>query len=702
MSKKVWKLRTRILVIMGLTLTIVIGILSLSSIIRNLTAFKQQTEQFKTDELRRIQNTIENHVEIAFQVLDSAWKNSRDRDYLIERYGKNLKNIADLAEQSIRRYQDQADRGLISLQDAQDLAARDISKMRYADETGYLWINNRNRPFPKMIMHPTEPALNGKIMDNPAYNCAYGGDQNLFQAFVDVTWDNEEGFVDYTWPKPTEDGLTKQTPKLSYVRKIEEWDWIIGTGIYVDDAERDAQQQALQTIEDMRYDNGLGYFWLNDTTLPFPTMIMHAVSPALNGQTLSNVKYNKMDGTGQNIFQAFAEIARRDGAGFVNYSWPKASKDGTSRETPKTSYIRYFEPWDWIIGTGVYVDEIEKAIAEKKQVLHKEIQASILTLLVMLLISLGIGAASALYLAQSTTRPLGGEPGEIKQIADSVSQGYLHTLPTEELQTLSGVFHDLHQMSGRLQEIVSTIKHSTEQNASSSEELSAAAEELNALVEEQASVTEQVESSIRQVFSNIELNLQHTDETKKLSTQITEKLNSAASIMQKNFQANQAIESKVDMIDEMAHQTNLLSLNAAIEAARAGEAGKGFAIVASEVRKLSDRSQGAALEIAKLTAQSREITQQANEICNEILTRSETLTENMQHISQASHDEFQQIKDIEKAMTQLSQAVQQEATAAEQLSAMSLTLTSETEEVNAKMMFFKITDDTALSGTEIG
>ena len=175
MNKREWKLRTRILVTMGLTLAAVIGILSITTIVRDLNAFRTQTEQFKADELQRIQNSIKNHVEIAYQVLDSAWKNSRDRDCLIERYGTNLKNIVDMAEQSIRRYQDQADQGLITLDEAQQLAADEISRIRYAAGTGYLWINNRETPIPKMIMHPTSPALNGKVMDNPAYNCAYGG-----------------------------------------------------------------------------------------------------------------------------------------------------------------------------------------------------------------------------------------------------------------------------------------------------------------------------------------------------------------------------------------------------------------------------------------------------------------------------------------------------------------------------------------------
>ncbi len=83
-------------------------------------------------------------------------------------------------------------------------------------------------------MHATAPTLNGKILDDPKYNCARGNEQNLFQAAVDVCSASGEGFVDYQWPKPTKKGLTKKQPKLSYVKKFAPLGWVIGTGVYID------------------------------------------------------------------------------------------------------------------------------------------------------------------------------------------------------------------------------------------------------------------------------------------------------------------------------------------------------------------------------------------------------------------------------------------------------------------------------------
>ncbi|MBN2628509.1 MAG: cache domain-containing protein, partial [Spirochaetales bacterium] len=572
----------------------------------------------------------------------------------------------------------------------------EIRGLRYDRGTGYIWINDREKPYPRMIMHPTSPALEGTVMEDPQYNCAYGGDQSLFQAFVEVTDKAGEGFVDYLWPKPTADGLTEDKPKLSYVRLDEEWDWIVGTGIYVDDAEADARNRAVKTIESMRYDEGLGYFWINDVQEPFPAMIMHPTSPALNGQIMDSPDYDKESGTGRNIFQRFVEIALSEGRGFIDYSWPKPTADGLIEEMPKTSFVRYFEPWGWVIGTGVYIDEIEAALQIKEAEMASQIRKTVWLSVYILGGALALGLLSAVYLALSTTRPLGGEPHEIRDIAESVSQGYLRVLPREEMERQRGVFQDLHRMSGRLEEIVSTIMASSRDNAASSEELSAAAEELSSLVEEQASISEEVETSVRQTSGNIKANLTRTEATVDLVNRVKIQLDEAKLVLDRNREMSVSIGERVKIIDEMSHQTSLLSLNAAIEAARAGEAGKGFAIVASEVRKLAERSQKAASDIRSITGESAALTEGAVEVCGLIMEDAAELVGNIDSISASSREEARQIEEIEKAMAQFARAVQQESLAAEQLAAMAEALTSNTEEVNRKMTFFKIEGETKL------
>ncbi len=693
MKKNIWKLRTRILVIMALTLVLVVGSLSFYNIYSDLKEFREQKIQFRSEELAKIQKKISDNVDLAWQVLQTSMANSRDRDYLIQRYGPSLENIMDLAWRSIDKYQSQATAGLISEEEARRLAAEEIRDLRYDKGSGYIWINDRGKPYPRMIMHPTSPALEGAVMDDPQYNCAYRSDKSLFQAFVEVTDSEGEGYVDYSWPKPGPDGLTEDKPKLSYVRLDEEWGWIVGTGIYVDDAEADARNQAKNAIQNMRYDEGLGYFWINDTREPYPYMIMHPTSPELNGLPMDSRDYNRETGTGRNIFQRFVEIALGEGKGFIDYSWPKPTDTGLTEEMPKTSYVRYFEPWGWIIGTGVYIDEIEEALRIKEEAMNAQIRRTIWLSLYILGGALALGLLSAVYLALSTTRPLGGEPHEIRDIAESVSQGYLKVLPPHEMNRLRGVFLDLHRMSERLENIVSTIQSSVRSNASSSEELSAAAEELSSLAEEQASVSEEVEASVNQIFENIKDHVNNTGAAADLADLVKEKLNEAEKIMDENHGMNLNISEKVGQIDEMAHQTGLLSLNASIEAARAGEAGRGFAIVALEVRKLSERSQSAALGIHEITQNSSALTERAAGLCHEIMSEMERLVRNMNNINSSSRDEFRQIEEIKKAMAQFSHAVQQESIAAEQLAAMAESLTSNTEEVNRRMTFFKVEDN---------
>ena len=97
------------------------------------------------------------------------------------------------------------------------------------------------------VMHPSNPIVDGRVLDDPKFDCAQGVGKNLFVAFVDVCEKSGDGFVNYLWPKPSKDGLTIDQPKLSYVRGIPEWGWVVGTGVYVDDALEDAKRRRRPT-----------------------------------------------------------------------------------------------------------------------------------------------------------------------------------------------------------------------------------------------------------------------------------------------------------------------------------------------------------------------------------------------------------------------------------------------------------------------
>ena len=669
------KLKTKIMILMSLTIFFLMILFLGYDLYVNLARFKRESGQFRTETLDRISGELQDNVDMAYQIMLTNYENSRNLSYLKDRYGLRLKNMTDLAESVIARNKVLADNGLISEQDARTRSLEYISLMRFDDGTGYLWINGTQKPYPVMISHPIIPDLNGRIMDQPEYNCAFGTDKNLFQAFVEICETQGEGFVDYLWPKPLKDGSAVKAPKLSYVRLIEDWGWILGTGIYVDDAETDAKADTLAVLRGMRYDNGTGYFWVNDRGKPYPVMIMHPASPGLEGRVLDDPAYNCVEGTGENFFQLFVKICDSQGSGFVRYLWPKLS------------YVRLFEPWGWIIGTGVYIDEIDAELARKKEVLVKEIRVSILMISGIFILALILGMFMTFVIAGSATRPLGGEPDQIRDIAQSVSEGHL-LVESGSFLKLRGVYKSLHEMSLKLTDIVTAIKISVQQNASGSEELSSTAEELSASVTEQAGLAEEVSASIEQICESISLNSSKAKQTEETARIVLDEVAYAEESLIKSRAVSHEINSKVLQIDELARQTNLLALNAAIEAAHAKDAGRGFAIVANEVKKLSERSREVALDIGTLSRSSTGLIDKTTEAFHRIHEQNEKLMNMMTELKESYETENININEIIKAVQQLNAVVQQGATAAEELSSMAEELSGQAEMVNEKMSFF--------------
>lgn len=382
-------------------LTLLISVFTLASISIYYTKEKAvaELETFRQEETKKVEQSLESFVGLAHQSVEASYKNIENKEYIEKIYGHRLKNIIDIAEASLIRRAEQVKRGEIELDEAKRLAIKEIEGMRYDNGTGYIWINDVTLPYPTMIMHPTVPATNGLVLNDAKYNCAMGKNQNLFQAMVEVCMAKGDGFVDYVWPKPTATGLVPDVKKLSYVALFKEWGWILGTGIYLDDVKSDVVASILKDIGDLKYGTE-GYFWINDTKLPYPSMIMHPTIPALNGKVLDDPRYNCVRGTNQNFFQLMVEKASSKGSGFVEYMWPKP---GRQHDEPKLSYVKHFPPLGWIIGTGVYTDHIEATIAAKEEEMTAQINSLIFIILGVSVVMIGAGSVAAIYLANSMT-----------------------------------------------------------------------------------------------------------------------------------------------------------------------------------------------------------------------------------------------------------------------------------------------------------
>ncbi len=165
------------------------------------------------------------------------------KEAVLEKRKSELRNIIDIVISDIDKYHKSYKDGLISEKEAKRFAIEEISNMRYDNAVGYIWINDTGRPFPRMIMHPISPGLDSVVLDDPAFNCTVDTDENFFVAAVNVCLNELEGYVQYMWPKPSPEGLSDDQQKLSYVRLYPAWDWIIGTGVYIDDIEKDINER---------------------------------------------------------------------------------------------------------------------------------------------------------------------------------------------------------------------------------------------------------------------------------------------------------------------------------------------------------------------------------------------------------------------------------------------------------------------------
>jgi methyl-accepting chemotaxis protein len=427
----------------------------------------------------------------------------------------------------------------------------------------------------------------------------------------------------------------------------------------------EAKAEARDEIRQLRYGGG-EYFWINDLDT---VIVMHPIKPELEGKSMAAER----DANGKAFFSEFVAVAKTEGVGFVDYLWPKP---GTVVPVPKISYVRLHAPWGWVIGSGIYVDDVQEQIgALKLQILTAAILCSGLVLFLSYLI------------ATLIRRPL----NEAVKLAEIVAAGDLsREIAVKSADETGLLISAMAGMVERLREVVGGVKGAADNVAAGSQAMSAASEEMSQGATEQAAAAEEASSSIEQMTANIRQNADNALQTEKIAIKAAQDARDGGAAVAETTAAMKEIASKIMIIEEIARQTNLLALNAAIEAARAGEHGKGFAVVAAEVRKLAERSQVAAGEISRLSVSSVDVAEKAADLLEVIVPNIQKTAELVQEISAASKEQDSGAEQINKAIQQLDLVIQQNASASEEMASTAEELSSQAEQLQEMIAFFKV------------
>ncbi len=348
------------------------------------------------------------------------------------------------------------------------------------------------------------------------------------------------------------------------------------------------------------------------------------------------------------------------------------------KPVPKISYVKGFAPWGWVLGSGIYVDDV-----------NAEFLSQSLTLA-----AIGVATLAALIVFSSiivsgVLRQLGGEPARIAEIAERIAKGDL-CVESAGGKAPVGAFASVMDMVAKLSDVMEYVKSISGSLTGASQQVSMTAQTLSQGATEQASVAEEVSSSVEEMTAIIKQNADNSLSVEEVSRRSAAAANEGGVAVGNAVAAMNQIAERIGIIDDIARNTNLLALNAAIEAARAGEAGRGFAVVASEVRKLAERSQGAAREIVSLSANSVKVAVAAGQTIDTVVKDIRNTAEKVQEISSASGEQSAGATQIQKAIMQLDTVIQHNAAASEELASMSEEMNAQALRLDETLAFFKL------------
>lgn len=465
-------------------------------------------------------------------------------------------------------------------------------------------------------------------------------------------------------------------------------------GIYTENQAKDLAKQA---ISNLRY-NDDEYFWINDFT---PTMLMHPMNSDLNGKDVSTIK----DPDGLAIFVEFAKVAKANKEGLVRYQWPKP---GSNKAEPKFSYVKAFEPWQWIVGTGIYVGDL----AEIRNAIVFKVIISVLLVIIVTLVLVTI------FILLPLNKTLQRILAYLEELSHYNFSKGIDLNQKDELGIIADSFNyiveNVRSLIKNTKDLGELVVNESTQMITSTEEINIAAErtamtitELANGAKDQATSTTNTTEKLQGIVARLDTINQDISSSGTLAQKANESVRVGSDLVKEQgvkivnnktvySQIGESIASLSDkskeindivlVIQEIAGQTNLLALNAAIEAARAGEHGRGFAVVAEEVRKLAEQVDLSGTKVIN--------------IVSEVENGIDLTASHMTLANKAVEEEEESLKKIVLFFHEISDSIHTIQEKIEAISANSKEINQETKSASNEISQISIISNKSAQGTE--